>query len=431
MKMINHTSVVFLLCVMCFSCDSIEEKHKTILNSDDYNAYLDSSKDSYLSAQKDNTFWLKRLAPDSSGVGDLGPLASTYGALFTISGEVSNLKNAEALYKKAYTISATNKDGYARSLAQNYISQHRFKEAQQLLEDTYAGPTNKRDTELQLFDAYMETGMYEKAFENLEKVKNTSDYHYLIRLAKWSDYRGDLDAAIKYLEKALVIAESGGLKSLKIWTYTNLGDFYGHAGRIKDAYSMYLKTLTLQPDNAYAKKGIAWIAYAYEQNTEEANRILDKIMETHKAPDYYLLKAEIAELDGNEVEMKKNLLLFESSAMNPDYGVMYNAYFIEYYAEANPKKALTIARQEVLNRATPETYHLLALAQLKNGQKQEALKTINTFVAGKTEEPMALLHSAYVFKANGLEDKVKRIKEELEGAFFEIGPVLAQKVQAL
>ncbi len=431
MKMINQLILLSLLSVMCFSCDSIEEKHVTILNSEDYNAYLERDKESYLSAKKNNEFWLKRLAPDSSGVGDLGPLAGSYAALFTATGDVSYLKNAEALYKKAYHISATNKNGYARSLAQNYISQHRFKEAQQLLEGTYAGPNNKRDTALQLFDAYMETGLYDKAFEKLERVKNTKDYHYLIRLAKWSDYRGDLDAAIKYLEQALVIAESGGLKPLKVWTYTNLGDFYGHAGRIEDAYHMYLKTLALQPDNAYAKKSIAWIAYAYENDTVEANRILDKLLQSHKVPDYYLLKAEIAEFDGNEAAMHKNLSLFEAAAMNPDYGLMYTAYFIEFYADTNPDKALAIAKQEVLNRATPETYHLLALAQLKSGLHKEALTTIETYIAEKTEEPMALIHAAYVYKANGLEEKVSQIKEELEGASFEIGPILTLKVQDL
>jgi len=428
--MIKQICLLILLSCISFSCDSSEER-EPILKSADYNVYLDISNDSYLSAKKDNQFWSKRMAQDSSGVGDLGPLAGTYTAMFMASGDVTYLKNAEALYKKAISISATNKDGYTRSLAQNYISQHRFKEAQEMLEVIYAGPTNKRVTELQLFDTYMETGNFDKAFENLEKVKNTSDYQYLIRLAKWSDYRGDMDAAIKYLEKAKVIAESGGLKPLKIWTYSNLGDFYGHAGKINDAYEMYLKTLALQPDNAYAKKGIAWIAYSYEHDTEEAKRILNKIMESHKVPDYYLLRAEIAEFEGNKTEMEKNLVLFEEAASDPNYGAMYNAYFIEYYSETAPKKALSIAQGEVLNRATPETYHLLALAQLKNGMNKEALKTIEKYVMGKTEEPMALLHAAYVFKANGEADKVKQIKKELEDASFEIGPILTQKVQSL
>ncbi|EDM44673.1 TPR repeat [unidentified eubacterium SCB49] len=424
-------AIGIFLVSLCIACQDSNKQHITVLNSADYNVYLDSDQVTYENAKKNNEFWLKRLAPDSSGVGDLGPLAGTYTDLFVATGKVSNLKNVEALYKKAINISATNKDSYTRSLAQNYMSQHRFKEAQELLETIYAGHTNKRVTELQLFDVYMERGMYDKAFENLQKVKNTGDYHYLIRLAKWSDYRGDLDLAIKYLEQALAIAESGGLKPLKIWTYTNLGDFYGHAGRINDAYNMYLKTLALQPDNAYAKKGIAWIAYAYEKDTEEANRILDKILEHHNMPDYFLFKAEIAEYKGDIETMEKNLKLFETTVSDSNYGMMYNTYFVEYFAERNPKKALEIARQEVINRATPETFHLLALAQLNNGLKSEALTTIQRFVAGKTSKPKALFHSALVYKANGMDDLVKEISETLKDASFQIGPLLSKKVQSL
>lgn len=113
------------------------------------------------------------------------------------------------------------------------------------------------------------------------------------------------------------------------------------------------------------------------------------------------------------------------------YGCMYNTYEIEVLVDSNPKEALLIAQEEINHRATPETYHLLALAQLKNGKEKEALKTILTYVEGKTSEPMALFHSALVFKANGLDDKVIPLKVELLKASFELGPVLAAQIKNL
>jgi tetratricopeptide (TPR) repeat protein len=250
-------------------------------------------------------------------------------------------------------------------------------------------------------------------------------------LAKWSDYKGNLDAAIKYMEQAMTIAESRGSISLKIWTYTNLADFYGHAGRVDEAYRHYLKTLALQPDNSYAKKGIAWITYAAEKNTIEANRILDSIMVNHHVPDYYLLKAEMAEYNHQSSEAEAYLDSFVKQATETNYGGMYNAYLIEIYAETQPEKALALALTEIQNRATPETYHLLALAQLNIGKKTEALRIIETNVHGKTFEPMALYHSALVYKANGKTAMVKSLKEELLTATFELGPVLSKKVNEL
>ncbi|MAP55009.1 tetratricopeptide repeat protein [Altibacter sp.] len=426
----KYTYYTMLLCLV-LSCTS-KTAEKSVISAEDYNSYLENTAhESLKTATESKEFWSQRLAADTSGVGEIGPLSGAYTSLFDATGNVQDLKEAEILIRKGLAISANDKEGFARSLAHNLIAQHRFKEAREVLEQYYSGPSNKKDTEYMLFDVYMENGEYEKADTYLGKIKANGDYNYLIRLAKWSDFKGDLDAAIKYMEKAKDVAESRNSSPLMIWTYSNLGDFYGHAGRIEDAYNMYLKTLELQPDNAYAKRGIAWIAYASEKDTEEANRILDSIMVQHKAPDYYLLKAEMAEYNGNTSEATAFTNKFVTAVSQPQYGAMYNAYLIEIYSEEDPQRALEMAKQEVANRATPETYHLLALAQLKAGNEKEALQTIQDHVVGKTFEPMAAYHTALVYKANGMEKEVAPLKEDLLTAEFELGPVLTQKVRQL
>ncbi|OAB78875.1 tetratricopeptide repeat protein [Cochleicola gelatinilyticus] len=428
----KKTLIILSILAFFSACKENTEKSKSITNASDYNKYLTSeNKSSYETALSEKDFWSKRLDADTTGVGDMGPLAGAYGKLFATTGDGQYLSNAETMYKKAMDISANNKDGYARGLARTYISQHRFKEAQELLEESYAGVSNKKETEFMLFDIYMETGNYEKANENLEKIKNNGDFNYLIRQAKWNDYNGELDAAIRNLEKAKEIAESRKSKPLKIWTYSNLGDFYGHAGRIEDAYQHYLMTLELEPDNAYAKKGIAWINYSYQKNTKEANRILDSILKNHKVPDYHLLKAEMAEFNNDTSEANNQKKAFIKTISEGNYGNMYNGYLIELYADTDPQKALKLAQMEIENRATPETYDLLAYAQLKAGQKEQALKTIKDHVVGKTFEPTAQYHTALIYKANGMNDAVTPLKEELEEAAFEIGPVVLKDVKNL
>lgn len=419
------------LVLLAVACNT-NSKSKPITRVADYDAFLstayDSTRRQAISAKE---FWSARLRPDSSGVGDLAPLAGAYEQLFEVSGNPQYLNDAERLYLKGMEISALGKDGFARSLAQNYISQHRFQEAYQLLIDTYKGPSNKRKTRLLLFDAAMEVGEYGQAYQYLEELKDFSDYHYLIRLSKWSDHRGDLDNAITYLEKAKAIAQSRDNRSLKIWTYSNLADYYGHAGRIEDSYRHYLMTLKLQPDNAYAKKGIAWVLYSEEKNTSEAHRILDSIMQRHKLPDYHLLKAEMYTYDGDASGAEASENDFLAAVDSGRYGGMYNAYLIEYYAEVEPTIALRMALEELKNRPTPEIYHLLALAQLKTGDKAAALKTIQDKVEDKTFEPMALYHSALVYRANNMKEELNGLKNELSEAAYELGPVLSRKIEAL
>ncbi len=423
-------TMIFAFVVFLCGCNS--EKNKAITSPLDYDQYLNTyvswSKESALS---EIDFWQSRFEDDSTKIVELGKLAGLYTTLFSATGDARKLYRSEKLLKKAIEVSAREKDTYFRSLAHNYISQHRFKEAKVLLDSAYAFPDNKRETELMLFDVSMELGDYRAADSLLGKLKNNSDYNYLIRLSKWSDYKGNLDAAIRYMEQAKSIAESRGIKTLKVWTYTNIADYYGHAGRIKDAYNHYLKALELQPDNAYAKKGIAWIAYAWEGNTLEANRILDSVMKGHKAPDYFLLKAEMAEFDEDSSEEKKLRESFVNLVETGDYGNMYRTYLIELYAEINPKRALELAAVEVGNRTTPETYQLLAYAQLKMGNKEEALRIIEDHVVDKTFEPMALYYGALVFKANDLNVRVNELKKELKTASFELGPVIMRRIDML
>ena len=423
---------LILAALVCsvISCNTKTEK--TILQKEDYNKYLQTNTNHSLAdAQKEKAFWSDRIGEDSTKITGVTKLAPIHNNIFNATGNVEELYISEALIKKALSLAAKNKDGYLRSLAHNYISQHRFKEAKVLLDSAYNYKDNKYATELMLFDVSMELGKYDEAEEYLKKIKDNGNYNYLIRLAKWSDHKGNLDGAINYMEKAKAIAESSGNKALKIWSYSNIADFYGHAGRIDDSYNYYLKTLELEPDNSYAKKGLAWISYSYEKDTEEANRILDSIMVNHKSPNYFLLKAEMAEFNNDEKLIEKYNNAFLTSLSKDNYKGMYNAYLIEFYAENAPDKALQLAKEEINNRATPETYSLLALAQLKTGNNEEALQTIKAHVEGKTFEPMAQYYSALVYKANGENEKVKPLKDELSTASYELGPVLAKKIAEL
>jgi len=92
------------------------------------------------------------------------------------------------------------------------------------------------------------------------------------------------------------------------------------------------------------------------------------------------------------------------------------------FSEDNTKKAIHLAKQEVAERPTAQSYDLLAWAYYKNGEHKKALNITEQYVLENTFEPEALLHSAYILKANGKQNKAKELKEELLGAIYELGP---------
>jgi tetratricopeptide (TPR) repeat protein len=426
--------IVLLLVFAMLSLNSCCNKPSHITQTSDYEQYLNIKGNKSIDfANREIDFWQSKLDEAPNQKMYLGMLASNYGTLFQYTGNIKDLYKSEELltkYNEAYNYSRVST---IRSLARNYISQHRFKEALNLANKALAIGEGRKETQKLLFDVQMEVGNYEEALKNLDAIKDMNDFDYLIRLAKWNDHKGDLATAITFMEKARDIAIKDDNKALKIWSYSNLGDFYGHAGRIQESYDNYLQTLEIDPNYSYALKGIAWITFSHERNTTEAKRIIASISKMHNTPDFYLLKSQIAQFEGNKSEELVNRNAYFSMLKKYNYGAMYNKYNVLIYADdkATASKALEIAKIEVDHRPTPDSYDLLAWSYLNLGQNKKALEIAQKYVVGQSFEPKVQYHLAMIYKSNNSIEKVEPIKEELMSSTYELGPALEKKVMQL
>ncbi|MCX2765017.1 tetratricopeptide repeat protein [Aquimarina muelleri] len=431
MKLIQYIFVIMIFGIIT-SCKKTEIYK--ITEAKEYNEYLRLKSN----ITRDNLnlrleFWNKKLKEDSTRIVALGPIAKVYTKLFQTTGEIEYLKKAEQTLKKSVEIAAIGKENYLLALARNYISQHMFIEAEKVAERALQIGVNKKQSEMVMFDIAMELGKYTNAKKYLESFANQEDYNFLIRLAKWNDYKGNLDATIRNMEKAKSIAEGSKKGELMLWSYTNLADYYGHAGRVKDSYDHYLKALEIDPANAYAKKGIAWIIYSYEYNPTEALRIINTITQEYQSPDYALFKVEIAEYQNNQEAKEKNLKNYFQTVTDTRYGDMYNSYNAMIRAEEfnDYDGALEIAIQEIKNRPTPQSYGLLAYILNLKGDHKKALGIVESHIIGKTYEPEVYYQIAQIYKTNQLIDKIAPIKKELLSSSYELGPLLTNKIQNL
>lgn len=427
-KMIPFLVFAILFMVACTS------KPEQITQKADYENYLDVKENKSLTfAQKEIDFWQKKFDAAPNQISYLSLIAANYATVFEYTGDIKTLYKTEELLLQSNKEYNYSRVSTVRSLARNYISQHRFKEALILANKALAIGEGRKETQKLLFDVQMELGNHEEALKNLNAIKDMSNFDYLIRLAKWNDHKGDLDTAITFMEKAGDIAEKENNKTLKIWSYSNLGDFYGHAGRIQESYDSYLKTLALEPNYSYALKGIAWIVFSKERNTKEANRIIDAIASTHNTPDFYLLKSQISQFEGNKTEEIKNRNAYFSMMKNNNYGAMYNKYNALIYADdkKTASKALEIAKIEVDHRPTADSYDLLAWSYYNLGKNKKSLEIAKKYVVGKSFEPKVQYHLAMIYKSNNLTQKTAFIKEELLSSLYELGPNFEKKINQL
>lgn len=429
----NLKGIIFFICSILIAQSCKKNTNIIIGNSEDYNAFLinaDSLKRSKLHRQIN--FWETKFKAHPTQYPYLNKLASLYEKQFAINGNVLNLIKAENLYKKALILVDSSQVNILHNLCRNYISQHKFKPCLPLLKKASLVGEKQNITNQISFDVHMELGNISDAQSYLTLIKKPKDFNYLIRKSKLEDHNGNLNNAIGFLEAAKTIATKQSNNNLKSWSYSNLGDYYGHQGNIKKAYNYYLKTLRVEPTNYYALKGIAWIQYAHNKNTIEANRILDTIIKHSQNPSLYLFKAELAEYCKDSILKTHFENQFLEVTKKSNYGNMYLTPRAIILAEKEPKKAIKIAQQEVTNRPTAMSYSLLAWCLYKNKEIEKAFTITKTHVDGATSEPLALLHTSLIYKEqNAFPKKIKAFKKELQNAAFELGPVTYAQVKNL
>jgi tetratricopeptide (TPR) repeat protein len=284
----------------------------------------------------------------------------------------------------------------------------------------------KATSKLMLADVTMEIGVYDWTRKILKEFTNKNSFAWLIRKAKLKDHEGDLDSAIILMERAYKRID--GNKSLACWTLSNLGDMYGHAGRIEDAYQNYLQVLALDSNYDYALKGIAWIALSNDRKAKEAQEIINYLSQKKRMPEAHLMLAELAEMKGDEEERMKHLRLFKSVVDVPNYQIMYNKYLALSEADdfQNSHRCIEIAKQEIKNRPTPQSYDLLAWGYHSSGNHKRALQIVEDYVYEKTFEPECLYHMGMIYKANGFYDKGNNLLKEARESSFELGPSVSK-----
>jgi tetratricopeptide (TPR) repeat protein len=413
-----------------FSCQNEATKIQ-ITNTDDYNQYLSqsNSQKSLNLLNLDLEFWGNKLQSDPKSFTYISKIAGLYSQKFRLDGDVKNIHISDSLYQMAIEINPFSDAGLYQALSSNSITKHEFSDAKKYAELALKEGDKQMASYYLLFDALLELGEFNQAKSvlNLQKNKNTFDFK--IRASKISDHEGDLDQAILLMEEAFEKVKTSN--SLFVWSKANLADMYGHAGRVEESYQAYLEVLKKEPEHWHSLQGIAWIAFANDNNLLEAKRIVNFVKAKNNDPQMTLLLAEIAEFENNIEESKALKNEYYAQVSSPEYLGMYNKYIILLEAEdlATPEIAVFRSKEEAIKRPTPEVYDLLAWSHLQNGEPEKALAVANAYVINKTSEPEALFHLGIIYKSNNMNSEARNcFKEALESS-FELGPLTTAKIK--
>ena len=148
-------------------------------------------------------------------------------------------------------------------------------------------------------------------------------------------------------------------------------------------------------------------------------------------PESHLLLAEIASFEGNENEKLTQLRLFKSLVSPPSYKNMYHKYLALIEAEDlhNPDASIEIAKSEITNRPTPQSFDLLSWGLYHQGNYTQALEIATRNVEGQTFEPDAYYHLGMIYLSTGDQLKSKQYLEEALKSEFELGPSVTRLIR--
>ena len=349
-------------------------------------------------------------------------LAQAHEGNFQATGDLTSLSKAEELYRSCIYENSLDNTPALLSLAQNLITQHRFCDAYDAVQQAESIGRDMDKVSLVKYDIEHELGI------GTPLEVEVLDIQHLIRLAKQADGDGDLTQAIVYMMDARKYAYEINNKQLQIWTTTNLAEFMGHNGNIKTSEKLLNEVLEQDPANWYAYKLLAWINYAHYGDANKAMQMVEEILVYRQSPELYLFQAELLEAMGDDSKSTEDKFLAE--ATQAKYGRLYNMNIAELLlgrGAAERSRGLEIMKDEYAQRKTPEKAALLAFAYAQNGETIQARELLLDEVYQKTYEPVPIALMLEVM--NEYESYHDYFSDQLEGIEFELGPIRAQQIQ--
>ncbi|HKL18742.1 MAG TPA: hypothetical protein VJ905_07225 [Halalkalibaculum sp.] len=430
------STIMILILTLGIACNKETKETQDVVQETEISGFLTEhsfgSSTGLENAEMNIKFWKKKLASSPESMTYHSKLAGAYASRFSIIKDINDLQKADSLYTVAFNLAGGKNVDNLQAMGHLAITRHKFTEAQQWGLKALEVGDKKTASHKLLFDALMERGDYELAKKHLSKLENKNSFAYLIRLSKYKDHEGNLDSALHYMERAK--KRIGYNHTLRAWSESNLGDMYGHANHIQKSYDSYMQVLHDEQTGAswlHSLEGIAWIAYAHDDNADLARQILTYVDDRIQSPGVKLKLAEIAEYQNKPLKKEQYLQAFLEEAGKPVYQGMYDAKLIEIAATemSNYDRAKKLVAEELRNRPNPSTYNLKALNYLEMGKAEKALEIIESKVKDRTYEPVPVLNMARVYKANGMFEKAQEYFEQALLAGYELGPVTVNNIK--
>lgn len=328
-----------------------------------------------------------------------------------------------ALYAKAEAALKRSLELQPNYDALNYltavcVARHRFAEGIRYgLETVKTFPTDTRSYVF-LSDAYLAIGDYQDAADLASQMlKIRRDFYALSHDARLRFVRGNVSAAIDEMQQALATASEDELShSLMPWAEVQLGSYHFSKGDLANAERAYEQALTISPVYSPALEHLAELRAA-EGKLAAAAELYERLLARRKSPAWQAALADLL----NDMGQRRKANGIRSGAVGALRRAIRSGrvdlyrHLATIYLQQGVRtgEALRLAKKDLTVRQDVYAYDLLAWAQLKTGNCQEAVRNIEKALAWGTQDAQLFFHAGMIYRQAG--DRMKS-KESLQRA---------------
>jgi hypothetical protein len=380
--------------------------------------------------EEEMKFWESRLDSKAPGITNESRYASTLIGRFHQFGDIDDIKQAEKIMYRINSVFNEKEAAPFVALTRYSLLQHRFNEAESFLQKAKRIGLRSYESSILSFDVDFELGKYSTASFYLTKIKSRNDYGYFFRKAKIDHLNGSIDSAIDALEKAAELSKSSPY--LKQAALTNAADLYIHAGDLQKASDLYVGSLRANSSDFHSLLGLGWIAAIHDRNYALAERLFKFVQTKNKLPDATFKLYQLAQGKSDLTSERKYAEEFVLKSTKAEYGNMYTKYLIELYTGIlkDYRKAESLSKKELSNRATPQTYAWYAWSLFKNNKKNEAYAIFKQRISGKPLEGLELYYMGKLMQGLGKGYNANEFFKAANANYYDLSPAFARDLKS-
>lgn len=379
--------------------------------------------------QQELSFWRSRLDPASPGYVNESRYAACLDLRFRYFGEIDSLQKADSILLKADRDLNHHEASLNLALTAHGLAGHRFQQADSFLRIAKQLGLRPYESATASFDVDFELGRYFAARASLNTIRSAGDFGYYFRKSRMDHFEGQLDSAIWDMRRA---AELAGMNVyIRGVALSNAGDLYIHAGELAAAGEAYVQCLRANSADFHSLLGLGWIALLHDRNDSLAERIFNWVGTKSAQPDPLFKLAQAAGIRGDTLRQREYARAFVQRVTAPVYGRMYNKYLIQLYTGIlqQPELAEILAKDELVNRATPQTYAWYVWTLFANHKKEQAYEIYRQQVSGKPLEALELYWMGRMMEGLNKNYNAREFYKAADATRYDLDPAAAAYIR--